>query len=214
MASSIQNQGPISSTTKTSPPSLETLKTSFARATTLLLFLWPTLSLAVTNSWGGPLSSQKREWFAGTLVDLLDSTPEEEADAEWIEELLLQVMMDEFEVVVEDGSAAVLADDICRVRKEVLGRGVVEGGRLTELERVWGEKQRGGRDVIGTGAFREGKEQGDTDGEEEDDDDDEESEDDDGDVEMEEAPQLVRVREPVVPEVDADGFTKVTKKKR
>jgi len=121
--------------------------------------------------------------------------------------------MDEFEVVVEDGSAAVLADDICRVRKEVLRRGVVEGGRLTELERVWAEKQRGGRDVIGTGVFREGKEQEDTDGEEEEDDD-EESEDDDGDVEMEEAPQLVRVREPVVPEVDADGFTKVTKKKR
>ena len=36
----------------------------------------------------------------------------------------------------------------------------------------------------------------------------------DEDVDMDEAPPLVRAREPVVPEIDEEGFTKVTKKKR
>jgi len=43
-----------------------------------------------------------------------------------------------------------------------------------------------------------------------------ESEEDDGDedVDMDEAPPLVSLREPFVPEVDEDGFTKITKRKR
>ncbi|PBP25736.1 pre-rRNA-processing protein TSR2 [Diplocarpon rosae] len=36
----------------------------------------------------------------------------------------------------------------------------------------------------------------------------------DEDIDMDEAPPLVRVREPAMAEVDDDGFTKVTKKKR
>jgi len=37
---------------------------------------------------------------------------------------------------------------------------------------------------------------------------------DEEDVDMDDAPQLVRVKEKFEPEVDEDGFTKVTKKKR
>lgn len=130
-------------------------------------------------------------------------------DAEWIEELLLQVMEDEFEVVVDDGSAAEVAAGIIKCRGEC-ERGVwgEESSLCSRLERKWAEKGGKGDGLEG---FRKGDDQEDTDGDE-----DEDSGEEDGDVDMDmdEAPQLVRVKEPVVPEVDEDGFTKVVKKRR
>ncbi|PQE15269.1 hypothetical protein CJF31_00010636 [Rutstroemia sp. NJR-2017a BVV2] len=183
---------------------MKTRLQQFQRSITLLLFLWPSLTLAVTSQWGGPDSAGKREWFAGTLIDLLCAPENHDVDAEWIEELLLQVMEDEFEVVVDDGSAGEVAERLVRVRGECM-RGEFAG--VEELERRWGLKDKG---KGAEGLFRKGEDQGDTSGSE----DDEEEEDEEGDVEMDEAPQLVRVKEPVVPEVDEDGFTKVVKKKR
>lgn len=139
--------------------------------------------------------------FCSAAIDLLKETPD--ADEEWIEEFLVQVMLDEFEVAVDDGSAGEVADQIVYLRKQC-ERGEFEGVR--ELERRW--NARGGRAVEG---FKKGEdEEGSTDG----------SDDDEGeeeDVDMDEAPELMQrrePREPVVPEVDEDGFTKVSKKKR
>ncbi|PQE21744.1 hypothetical protein CJF30_00010558 [Rutstroemia sp. NJR-2017a BBW] len=115
-------------------------------------------------------------------------------------------MEDEFEVVVDDGSAGEVAERLVRVRGECM-RG--EFGGVEELERRWEAKNKG-KGTGTEGLFRKGEDQGDTSGSE----DDEEDEDEEGDVEMDEAPQLVKVKEPVVPEVDEDGFTKVVKKKR
>lgn len=128
-------------------------------------------------------------------------------DAEWIEELLLQVMEDEFEVVVDDGSASEVARGIVKCRGEC-ERGVWgdEGSLCYKLEKKWSET--GGKDSVDSlRAFSKGEDQEDTDG-------DDESGDEDEDMEMDEAPQLVKVREPIVPEVDEDGFTKVVKKRR
>lgn len=137
--------------------------------------------------------------FCSAAIDLLSSTPD--ADEEWIEEFLVQVMLDEFEVAVDDGSAGDVADQIVALRKQC-EKGDFEGVR--ELERRWASK--GGK----VDAFQRGEdEEGSTDGSDD--------EDDEGDVDMDEAPSLVETREPrepVAPEVDEDGFTKVTKKKR
>ncbi|QSZ35943.1 hypothetical protein DSL72_007065 [Monilinia vaccinii-corymbosi] len=183
----------------------------FQRSITLSIFLWPSLTLAVTSSWGGPASSSKREWFAGTLIDLLSAPENHDVDAEWIEDLLLQVMEDEFEVVVDDGSAAEVAAGIIKCRGEC-ERGVwgEEKSLCFKLEKRWAEK--GGREDALKG-FSKGEDQEDTDGDEESGED-EEDEDGDVDMDMDEAPQLVRVKEPIVPEVDEDGFTKVVKKRR
>lgn len=123
-------------------------------------------------------------------------------------------MEDEFEVVVDDGSAAEIALGIVKCRGEC-ERGVwgEERSLCARLEKRWREK--GGKEDVG-GAFSRGEDQEDTDGDEDDDEEEEggEGEDGEGDVEMDEAPQLVRVKEPTVPEVDEDGFTKVVKKRR
>lgn len=115
-------------------------------------------------------------------------------------------MLDEFEVNVDDDSGFEVAEQIVRLRKDC-GRGVFE--EVKTLKERWDARGNGAAEV--EGLFK-GVERG-----EEDDETDasvSESEDDDGDVEMDEAPQLVKVKEKAEPEVDEEGFTKVTKKKR
>lgn len=127
-----------------------------------------------------------------------------DADTEWIETFLLQVMLDEFEVNVDDDSGFEVAEQIVRMRRDC-GRG--EFGEVQELKARW--------DATGGKGVAEGQFRGVERREEDDETDASEDEDEDGmDVEMDEAPQLVRVKEKVKPEVDEEGFTTVTKKKR
>jgi pre-rRNA-processing protein TSR2 len=112
-------------------------------------------------------------------------------------------MLDEFEVNVDDESGFEVAEQIVRLRKNC-GKGDFE--EVQEMKRRWDSK--GGKQDVGK--MFEKRERN-----EEDDETDGSEDEDDEDVEMDEAPELVTVRkEPVVPEVDEDGFTKVTKKKR
>jgi pre-rRNA-processing protein TSR2 len=142
--------------------------------------------------------------FASATIELLKENPD--ADLEWIEEYLLQVMLDEFEVNVDDESAAEVAEQILELRKDC-GRG--EFGKVVRLKERW--ESRRGADV---GRLFEKRERDERDDETSEEDDEDEDEDGDVDMDMDEAPPLVRVREPIAPEVDEEGFTKVTKKKR
>jgi pre-rRNA-processing protein TSR2 len=69
----------------------------------LLLNFWQPLRDAVSCSWGGPDSEDKRDWLCGVIADLWTEDPE--ADDETVEERLIQVMEDEFDVNLEDDSA-------------------------------------------------------------------------------------------------------------
>lgn len=158
--------------------------------------------MAVASSWGGPTSSDKRDWLCGAISDMLGERPE--TDAEDLEDVLVQVMSDEFDVVVDDESAAGVAREIMEIRR-LTARG--ETARVKEMWEDWVSKkgQKGGdvtkgfKRVEGEGEDGEGESS--------------EEEEEDGDVEMDEAPGLVR-RERAEPEVDEDGFTKVVGKKK
>ena len=180
----------------------EKAQAHFELGITLALFFWPELSLAVTNQWGGPESTGKREWFAQATVDLLKETPD--ADAEWIETFLLQVMLDEFEVNVDDDSAYEIGEQIVRLRKDC-GRG--NFAEVQSMRTKW--EARGGREVISGFQNNGDVEAEETDGEGE-------SGDEEGDVDMDmdEAPPLLRARERAVPEVDEDGFTTVPNRRK
>lgn len=172
---------------------------------TLAINAWPALSLAVSSNWGGPTSSDKRDWLCGAIVEMVAERPE--TDAEDLEDVLIQVMGDEFDAVVDDESAAHVADRIMEVRRMV-ERG--EFGMVREMWEEW-ERKKGQRGVAGAG-FKRGEDQ---EGETDDEDEDEDGNDEEGDVDMGEAPQLVRApRERVEPEIDDDGFTKVVGKKK
>ncbi|CAG7939545.1 unnamed protein product [Penicillium salamii] len=166
-------------------------------AITLTLNNWPALSLAVQSNWGGANSSDKRDWLCGAISDMLKDRPE--TDAEDLEEVLIQVMNDEFDVAVDDESAADAADLIMELK------GQTDRGEFGAVQEMWEKYQKKSQNRSAAGQFQRVEAA----------DDDQETDDEVDDEEMGDAPTLVRApRERAEPEIDDDGFTKVVGKKR
>lgn len=179
---------------------LEKIQAKFDLSIALTLATWPALTLAVQNSWGGPESSEKRDWFAGAISDLIEATPD--ADVEYVEEFMLQIMNDEFDINVEDGSGEEIAAKIVGLRKLTL---LGDFEMVDEMYQKWEDRNaRGGGQVRIQHVQR-------TDDEDDTDWDSVEMEDDsDGDVEMEQAPAVPKPqKQNMQPKVDDDGFTEV-----
>jgi pre-rRNA-processing protein TSR2 len=194
---------------------LATRQANFEQAVAYSLHLWPALTLSVQNGWGGPDSADKRDWFAGAIVDLFpeftDAPPSqntkpvaEEPDMEEVETVLLQVMVDEFEVNVDDDSGYEVAEQIIRARTQCT---VGQWDEVNALAERFASRKAKKVDQM----FKKAEDvDQDTDWES----DDEDDEDDDQDVDMEEAPAAQpKPKEKPAPEVDEDGFTMVTKKR-
>jgi pre-rRNA-processing protein TSR2 len=167
-------------------------------AITLTLNSWPALSLAVQSNWGGPTSSDKRDWLCGAISDMLRDRPE--TDAEDLEEVLIQVMNDEFDVAVDDESAADAADMIMELKAQT------DHGEFSIIQEMLETYQKKSQNrAAAAGQFQRVEAA----------DDDQETDGEEDDEEMGEAPTLVRTpRERAEPEIDDDGFTKVVGKKR
>ena len=118
---------------------------------------------------------------------------------------MLQVMIDEFEVNVEDESAEEVADLIIKLRSETI-RG--EYARVEQMKAKWDERQKGGNERLG---FVQGQNDDDDDSES----DDEDAEDDDEMDTTEDISSIVITpSEKPAPEADEDGFTKVVGRRR
>ena len=209
----VKQQGPTSASVPTStvPPKLNA---QIDLLVSLHLWSWPALTLAIHNGWGGDrqVSSDKRDWLAGAVAELLTSNPPQISDIDDLEEVLVQVMLDEFEIVVDDGSAEETARKIWASAEKVQKGDVTE---LQEMYTKWQEKQAKGGEKV-TGIVRgEDKDADDTDW----DDEDEEEEFNgfsDADIDMNDAQQTTdkQPKQKVEPEIDEDGFTKVFSKKK
>ncbi|KOS17287.1 Pre-rRNA-processing protein TSR2 [Escovopsis weberi] len=231
----------MASTEGAQQPQATLRQSEFEQAVAYSLHLWPSLTLAVQNNWGGPDSADKRDWFAGAIVDLFPEFPagasdpsqsksksgnsgkskqdddaaadDDGPDVHDVEEVLLQVMLDEFEVNVDDDSSFEVAENIVRAREQLAA------GKFDEVNRLRGRfNALRGKKVDQLFKKAEDQDQ-DTDWESDDGEDEDEDGDDGsdgaGDVHMDDAPALVAApREKPAPEVDEDGFTKVTRKKR
>lgn len=121
-----------------------------------------------------------------------------------VESMLLQVMIDEFEVNVDDDSGMEVAGQIIRARAQCA---IGQWDEVDALRQRF--NNRGGTKV--DAMFKKGEDQDqDTDWESDDEDDD----DGGADVDMGEAPPLVAVpKDKPAPVVDEDGFTKVARKR-
>ena len=182
-----------SSTAESSAPPPPT-SVLFARGVIACLAIWPALKVAVDQRWGGPDSSQKRTWLAGVIVDAFEEQ-DPVPDVPYVELTLLQVMEDEFDTVLEDGSAEDVAKNIVDLWKAAQ-EGNVEA--ITTLEaradRLKGKSVQV-EEVAGDNSDWE-----------------DESDEDMSEEDEEEVPTLVEAaikapRPP--PEVDEDGFTLV-----
>ncbi|KAG6812231.1 hypothetical protein H0H92_003771 [Tricholoma furcatifolium] len=182
--------------TSTAPPPSSVL---FARGVISRLAVWSTLRIAVQESWGGPGAAEKRTWLASVIVDTFEEQSQT-PDDQYIEELLLQVMSDEYDVTIEDGSAESVAQDIVRMWDETR---VGNADTVTKFEQV-------AQNLKGKKVEAEVHEDGEDSDEWEDEDGGDMNEDED------EVPQLIPAPQPQTrdePEVDEDGFTLVKRGK-
>ena len=201
------------------PPSQTILL--FARGVIAILDLWPALTIAVSEQWGGPESAQKRTWMASTILDewesrinyLTTTSPPQidpkdaddpPLDIDDLGDMINQMMSDEFEANIEDGSIDVVANDIIQLWRGLLSPSTSQtpDSLVIELELKVAYAQRTGVQASRGADPEEGDDIDDSDSG---------SEDDDGmEVEGEDVPQLVpREKERTEPVVDEDGFTLV-----
>ncbi|KAH9853335.1 Pre-rRNA-processing protein TSR2-domain-containing protein [Lenzites betulinus] len=178
--------------TSSAPPALSVL---FARGVIARLAYWPALRIAVDQGWGGPESAAKRSWLASVIVDdFEEQTPA--PDVGWVEDRLLQVMAEEFDTVLEDGSPEAVAKDVVRLWEEAsVGRTAL----MKEFEERADTLQ--GKKVAAEEAAGDNSDW----------------EDESGSEDEETAPELIDGRPPPPkeePEVDEDGFTTVKGKGR
>jgi pre-rRNA-processing protein TSR2 len=185
---------------------------AFDHAIYYTLSLWPALNFALTQALVSDASaakdlspSERLSLFAGGLSDVFLTHPN--TDQEDLEEVILQVLEDEFEVLLDDGSERAVASRILEVRAQI-GRGDWSG--VERLENAWKEQVRLGKGVGSGKPIRVIEE-------EDADEDDEEDSEEENDVEMadgDEVPTLVESHKNVEVEVDEDGFTKVPSRRR
>ena len=118
-------------------------------------------------------------------------------------------MNDEFEIVLEDESAQEIAAKIVGLRKLTLQG---DFSMVDDMYARWKERQTRGSTAVKFQHVERGEDEDDTDWDSEDIEEEVVGEED---VDMKDAPALVRaLKEKAQPEVDEDGFTKVVGKKK
>lgn len=178
--------------------------------------VWPNLRLAVSSNWGGPDSSDKRDWFVGAVVELFDNADVKDTSTNQVQDLqadvedrLLQIMQDEFDVNVEDESEIAVAADVVRCWTRVMqqndtsivtnfrDRWTREGGKVERVNVVETDQDVDDDDEDAQTAGMNGPGR-------------------DGDVEMGDAtnPAITSRTQREEPIVDEDGFTTVVSKKK
>ena len=154
--------------------------------------------------------------MASELLDVFDSSSpsntlhpnsaSNQVDEDYIEEMILQMMNDEFDCVVEDGSSTEVAADLVKLWKEAKSGGEKA---IEQSMKFWEDKERaiqGKR--IQAQEIKVEEEEWEGDGGESGDEEDEEDGSDNG-MEVDVPPTLIDRRNNEVPVIDEDGFTLV-----
>lgn len=194
----------------------------FARGVMALFDLWPALTIAVKEEWGGPDSADKKLYLLSAVIDAFEqgasyTTPDAAGvvhvdpksaadpplDEDQVADMLDQYMSDEYEAVLEDGSSDMIAKDVSR-----LWRDCVAPGERSAEDTV-GALERKAAEISKKPVHATKHDENESDDEEGD-----WSDEDDDD--KDEVPQLVesKPKEKQEPIIDDDGFELVQKKGR
>ncbi|XP_056218627.1 pre-rRNA-processing protein TSR2 homolog [Falco biarmicus] len=98
----------------------------FAQGVQAVLSGWAALQLAVAQGFGGPQGPEKAAWLAGALQDFFAQNAE--LQEEEVEEFLAEVMDNEFDTAVEDGSLQQVSRELVTLFAQA-SRGDVAGVR-------------------------------------------------------------------------------------
>ncbi|KAI9265230.1 Pre-rRNA-processing protein TSR2-domain-containing protein [Phascolomyces articulosus] len=173
-------------------------KIAFEEGVNYIFKSWTALNLAVEQDWGGVDSAEKRDWMMQVIVDYFGSNGKK-LDIEDIETILEQIMTDEFQILLEDDSAYLVAKHLVEVYHQCIR------GNFTEVERLKAKYQ--------SRQPATASRQQNNDNEEEDDSSGEEGPEEDGDDDMDMDEDEPRSSRPE-PQIDDDGFETVTYKRR
>ncbi|KAI8639377.1 Pre-rRNA-processing protein TSR2-domain-containing protein [Parasitella parasitica] len=106
-------------------------KIAFEEGTSYIFHNWTALKLAVEQDWGGVESVEKREWFIDTIVDHFGKLGKK-LDIEEVEDILYQIMTDEFNVTLEDDSPYLVAKHLVSLYEQCVKGDFKEVERLRE----------------------------------------------------------------------------------
>ncbi|KAG0344374.1 hypothetical protein BG004_004533 [Podila humilis] len=182
---------------------------AFKEGVEYLFHSWTALKLAVDGEWGGHDSAAKRDWFVDTIVDYF-SEKGKKVDTFDLEDILIQIMNDEFSILLEDQSEQHIAKVLEQLYLECTH------GRYDLVNTLKQDSQKISGALKGTKSQKmKNNENGDDDDDSSDDDDEDEEEGDDHDmdVDMAESSEPKPRREKVEPIIDEDGFETVVKGK-
>ncbi|KAM4751601.1 pre-rRNA-processing protein TSR2 homolog [Cyanocitta cristata] len=91
----------------------------FAEGVRAVLGGWAALQLAVAQGFGGPQGPEKAAWLGSALLDFF--TQNAELEQEEVEDFLAEVMDNEFDTVVEDGSLQQVSRELLTLFARVQG---------------------------------------------------------------------------------------------
>ncbi|CAO3645694.1 unnamed protein product [Mucor fragilis] len=173
-------------------------KLAFEEGVSYIFHNWTALKLAVEQDWGGVDSAEKREWFIDVIIEHFGKHGKK-LDIDEVEDILSQIMTDEFNATLEDDSPYLVAKHLVLLFNQCIN------GNYEELERLR-EKAKTQNTFVASTCVKQGD---DSDDEDEGDDSQDTNNDhsngnNDQDDDMDEAPQ-----EPLV---DADGWEIVRRK--
>ncbi|RUS20418.1 Pre-rRNA-processing protein TSR2-domain-containing protein [Endogone sp. FLAS-F59071] len=92
---------------------------AFTDGVSCIFRAWTALKLAVDLDWGGPDSAEKRAWFVDIVVEQFQQKGKK-LDAFELEDILSQIMQDEFSVTLEDDSAYAVSQHIVKIYNECI----------------------------------------------------------------------------------------------
>ncbi|KAG9270065.1 pre-rRNA-processing protein TSR2 homolog [Astyanax mexicanus] len=83
----------------------------FGEGVRAVLHTWPVLQIAVDNGFGGAYSQQKAEWMVDAVQQYFHDNSDLQQDE--VEDFLSDLMNNEFDTVVDDGSLPQVAQKVC-----------------------------------------------------------------------------------------------------
>ncbi|KAI9478815.1 MAG: Pre-rRNA-processing protein TSR2-domain-containing protein [Benjaminiella poitrasii] len=172
-------------------------KLAFEEGASYIFHNWTALKLAVEQDWGGVDSAEKREWFIDVIVDYFGKRGKK-IDIYDIEDILVQIMNDEFNTTLEDDSAYLVAKHLVNLFNQCIH------GDHSEVERLREKHKTQSSFVAVSSSVKQGDDDDSDDDTNTDQVDDQQDEAEDEDDQMEEVAE-----EPLV---DEDGWETVRRK--